>query len=31
MQQIVLLAPWNSYADAVDHYCYVHGSAGRQY
>lgn len=23
MQQIVLLAPWNSYADAVDHYCYV--------
>ena len=23
MQQIVLLAPWNSYADTVDHYCYV--------
>ena len=23
MQQIVLLAPWNSYADAADHYCYV--------
>lgn len=23
MQQIVLLAPWSSYADATDHYCYV--------
>ena len=23
MQQIVLPAPWNSYSDAVDHYCYV--------